>query len=212
MRWAIVGSETRNACAISAVVRPPSSLQRQGRPGLGSQYGVTRDEYQPQQIIADFIIGFRFDRPPIVPWIHIKLVHQRVLAVPHALVSQVVEGTTFGSCHEPGTRIVGDPGPGPLFERRDESILGKLLGEAYIAHQAGQACDEPRGLDSPYDVYGARDIRGFHNHGCHHVDAGSASQGHRAGAPPGPSARASDSCRNLRRRRRGESRSLPRPS
>jgi hypothetical protein len=139
---------------------------------------MRRDEHQPQQIIADFIIGFRFDRSPILPCTHLKLVHQRVFAVPHPRVSQVVEGTAFGSGREPGAWIVGNSAPGPVFERRDEGILSKLLGEPNIAYQAGKTCNEPRRLDSPDDVYGAGDIRGFHDHGCHHVDAGSASQGH----------------------------------
>ena len=60
----MVASDCRNARAISAVVSPPSELERQRRARLGGQQRMAGDEDQPQQIIADLVIGLRFQVLP----------------------------------------------------------------------------------------------------------------------------------------------------
>ena len=53
----MVGSGTRNARAISSVVRPPSRPEREGHPRLEGEHGVTCDEHQAQEVIADLVVG-----------------------------------------------------------------------------------------------------------------------------------------------------------
>ena len=56
MRCAMVGSGTRKARAISSVVSPPSKPQRERDARLRRQHGMTGDEDQPQQIVADLVV------------------------------------------------------------------------------------------------------------------------------------------------------------
>ena len=55
--------------------------------------------------------------------------------------------------------LCGMPESGPLLERGDEGVLGQLLGEADVAHDAGEAGDERGGLDAPDGVDGAINLR-----------------------------------------------------
>ena len=52
-RWAIVGSGTRNARAISAVVRPGKRAQRQRDLGIARQRRVTAREDEAQAVVVD---------------------------------------------------------------------------------------------------------------------------------------------------------------
>ena len=71
----------------------------------------------------------------------------------------------LGGGHEPGARVVRDARLGPLLERGDERLLGEILGEPDVAHQAGDARDQPRGLDPPDGLDGARDVATRHGRG-----------------------------------------------
>src|SRR5581483_7381268 len=51
--------------------------------------------------------------------------------------------------HEPRGRIVGYPILGPLFQRRDEGLLGDVLGLADVARDTGQRRDKSGGLHPP---------------------------------------------------------------
>ena len=53
IRWAIVGSGTRNARAISSVVSPPSSRSVSATRASRGQHGMAGDEHQAQQVVAD---------------------------------------------------------------------------------------------------------------------------------------------------------------
>jgi uncharacterized protein YndB with AHSA1/START domain len=59
------------------------------------------------------------------------------------------QGAGPGSGHQPGRWLVGDVVAMPVLERGDQRILRQLLGQAHIAHHAGQRADDPGGLDVP---------------------------------------------------------------
>jgi hypothetical protein len=68
--------------------------------------------------------------------------------------------------HAPG--LSGTP-DSPLLERRDESILGELLGEADVAHDARESGDEPRRLDPPDCFDRAMCVGSRHGYRSHHL-------------------------------------------
>ncbi len=74
--------------------------------------------------------------------------------------------------------LVGDARLRPLLERGDQGVLRQLLGQADVAHHAGQAGDEPGRLDAPDRLDGAMGIGSRHGHRSHHHrSAGATLQG-----------------------------------
>ena len=102
------------------------------------------DEHQPEEIVADVVI----DR-------HVTLGHGEILldleiAPDHVVLlrqerlpTHEVDRPPPADGHEPGARVVRDTLRGPLLERRDERVLGEILGEAHVADDASQPGDEP---------------------------------------------------------------------
>ena len=72
-----------------------------------------------------------------------------VLALEPLSPAQEVDGAVFRRGHEPGARVVRDARLGPLLERRDERVLGELLGKTDVAHDPRETGDEPGRLDPP---------------------------------------------------------------
>ena len=70
------------------------------------------------------------------------------LALEHLAAAEAVDRAVLGGGHEPGARVVRDARLGPLLERRDQRVLGEVLGEADVAHD-GQPGDQPGRLDPP---------------------------------------------------------------
>ena len=54
--------------------------------------------------------------------------------------------------------LSGTPSSRPLLQRRHERLLREVLGDADVAHEPGEAPDEPGGLDPPDGVDRARDV------------------------------------------------------
>src|SRR5688500_870775 len=83
--------------------------------------------------------------------LHLRLARDfRVLGVEHLVATEVIEGAMLRSCHQPCRRIARDSRRGPLFQGRDESILREVFGEANVADNARETCDQLCGLDAPY--------------------------------------------------------------
>ena len=141
MRWAIVGSGTRNARAISSVVSPPSrrsvSATRASVDSTGWQaVNISRSRSSPTSSSS----AASRSRPRTSPaalsssWPSSSCF--RVQRLPSA---QLIDGAVLGGGHQPRAGIVRDAGCRPLLERGDERILGQLLGQADVAHDARQA-------------------------------------------------------------------------
>ena len=151
MRWAMVGSGTRKARAISSVVRPPSSRSVSATRASVGQHRVAGDEDQAQQVVAD-----RRRRAP-------RRGRRRGSAArsssrPSSCVLALRAARCGGAgrwrgawpsaiSQAPG--LSGTPDSRPLLERGDQRVLRQLLGQADVAHQPGEAGDEPARLDPP---------------------------------------------------------------
>ena len=72
-----------------------------------------------------------------------------VLALVQRATSQHVDRASLRRSHQPSGRVVGHARLGPVFERGDERVLREFFREPYVAHDAREAGDEFRRLDSP---------------------------------------------------------------
>ena len=137
-RWSASG--TRNARAISSVVRPPSRRSVSATRASGDSTGwqavkIRRSRSSPTSSSSASRSGSPLGpggsraraRAP-------RLLRQSCGAAPHQ-----VDRAVLGGGHQPGARVVRDAGLRPLLERRDERVLGELLGQADVAHDARRA-------------------------------------------------------------------------
>ena len=71
-----------------------------------------------------------------------------MFAFKELVASKEIDGAVFRGGHQPSARIVRNTGLRPALQSDDQSVLGELLGQAYIADNACETCDEPGRLDS----------------------------------------------------------------
>jgi hypothetical protein len=163
MRCATVGSGTRNARAISAVLRPPQQPQGERHPRLGRQDRMAGNEHQPQQVVADVIVEGRVE----IRHGHLRdlqLVAELFLFAFETLPApQEIDRAALPCGHDTGARIIRDARLRPLLERGEQRILCEILGLSDVAYESGQARDEPGRLDPPDRLDGA--IRVGSRHG-----------------------------------------------
>ena len=144
MRWAMVGSGTRNARAISLGGEPAEQAQRERDARLGGQHRVAGGEDQPQEVVADVVVhgGVEVRRERRPPGLQVAG-ELLVLALQPRAAAQLVDGAVLGRGHQPGARVARDAFRGPLLERRDQRVVRQVLGQSKVAHHARQAGDEP---------------------------------------------------------------------
>ena len=65
------------------------------------------------------------------------------------VAAEKIDGSMLRGGHEPGAGIFRDARFGPLIERRNEGLLREVLGDADVAHHAGETGDQLRLLDPP---------------------------------------------------------------
>ena len=92
-----------------------------------------------------------------------------MFAFEQPVAAEVVDRAMLGGSHEPRPRPFRDAGPRPLLERCYERLLRKLLGNADIAHHAGEAGDELCLLDAKDRIYGAVGVGSRHGYRLTHL-------------------------------------------
>ena len=121
--------------------------QRQRDPGLGGEHRVTAGEDEPQQVVGDVV---DLERALVAGECDLELAHELLLlALERGGPPQRVDRAVLGGGHEPGARVVRDARLRPRLQRGDQRVLREVLGEADVADDAGQARDQPGGLDPP---------------------------------------------------------------
>ena len=143
IRCAIVASGTRNALAISAVVRPPTarSVSAIADDGVsaGWQHMNSRTSVSSSCEVVD-LIGRGRDL-----LVRRRLHHHDVLA-PAAgqLRAQVVGHAPGGDLDQPAARVVGDAVARPLLRRREQRLLHRVLGGGEVAEAADHRAEHLR--------------------------------------------------------------------
>ena len=137
-RWAIVGSGTRNARAISAVVRPPSvrsvSATCASVASAGwQQVKISSSRSSGNVVVVHLVLhGLGHLEQP-------RLLRQRPVAA-----DAVDRAVARRSSIEPRARVVRHAVARPALRRDRERLLRGLLGEVEVAEEADQ-----RGEDAP---------------------------------------------------------------
>src|SRR5678816_1346613 len=130
-------------------------------PILAREDRMARDEYEPQQIVADVVIERFIELGHDRLLFRFELGHQLLmLAVVQCVLSELIDGASLGGGHEPRSGVVRNARLGPTFERRDQRVLCEILGHSDVAHHARQRGDQLRRFHAPHRIDGALDVAG----------------------------------------------------
>ena len=156
-----LGHEERARDLFSGQTAEQAERKRHAR--LGGEHRMAGDEDQPQQVVAHVIVE-RASRSGTALLLRASSSWPSscVLPLVQRAAAEKVDGAMLRGGHEPGARIVRDARLRPPLERRDERVLRQILGRADVAHDPGEARDQPGGLDSPDRVDGAMCIGNRH--------------------------------------------------
>ena len=111
------------------------------------------DEHEAQQVVADGVVDGGVELRGRRVATGLELVTELfVLTVEHLAPAQLVDRPMLRGGHEPRPRIVRDARPGPALERHDERVLRQVLGQADVAGDTREPCDQPGGLDAPHGI------------------------------------------------------------
>ena len=157
---ALLDGRLRHEEGARDLLRGQSAEQAKRERGarLGREDRVAGDEDEAEQIVADMIVERRVEigRPLLLD---LELVAELgVLAMGERVAAEEIDRPMLGGGHEPGTGLLGNSRLGPLLERRDQRVLGKLLGDADVAHHAREPGDELGLLDPEHRLDGAMRI------------------------------------------------------
>ena len=187
MRWAIVGSGTRKARAISSVVRPPSRRSVSATRASAESTGWQAVKIEAQEVVADLVVERGIEIRRSSPSLSLELAGDLlVLALEHRLRRSMVDRAMLGGGHEPGARVVRDARLRPLLERGDQRILCQVLREPDVAHDPREAGDESRRLDPPDRVDRAMGVGSRHDNRSDHLRSAKASRATSPLSPRGP--------------------------
>ena len=107
------------------------------------------DEHQPQHVVAA-------GRRPVVR-VEVASGSCVLLAREASGAADVVDRAALGDRGQPGAGVVRYAGRRPLFQGRDQRVLGQFLGQADVAHHPQEPGDDARGLLLPDGGDRARD-------------------------------------------------------
>ena len=136
----MVGSGTRNAHPISAVVSPARVAERESDPGLQSQRRMTASEDQPQPVVWDIAVlagGCQIARA-----VGMATRQQRSRLVQlgrlGGAAAQPVQGAVAGDGCQPRTRPLRYAIARPALHRLCKRILGTVLGDIPVTGHPDQ--------------------------------------------------------------------------
>ena len=132
IRCAIVASGTRNARAISVVVRPPTARSVSAIADAGVSAGWQRHEQQVERVVAlGRAVGVGGERDLLV---RRDQADDQLLAMAAGGVGpHLVGDAAGGDVDQPGARVFGHPLARPLRRGRDERLLHRVLARREVA-------------------------------------------------------------------------------
>lgn len=147
----------------------PKEAQSEGRAHFGGKYRMAGDEDQPEKIVPDMVVRTLFDLAHgLLLFLFDVPADLAMLPIQHCVAAKEVDGAMLRGSHQPGPRIVGDPGLRPPLERGDEGVLREVLGDADVPHDARQRGNELRGFNTPYGVDRSVDVGSHDGYRSHH--------------------------------------------
>ncbi len=142
---------------------------------LGRKHRMTGREDQAKEVVSDVIIECSFEIRHGHLLTGLEFASElTMLKLEQFAAAQAIDSAMLRGGHQPGARIVGDAGGGPLLKSGDKSILREFFGEPDVAHDAREAGDDPGGLDPPDRFDGAMCVGSRHGYRSHHVRSGGA--------------------------------------
>ena len=162
---------------------PAEQAKGERDPRLGREHRMAGDEDEAEEVVADVIVDARRrDRAREASCCDFQLVAELpFLAFVHRATAQLIDRAVLRGGHQPGARLVGHTRLRPTLQRRDQGVLRQVLGHSHVAHEPGEAGDEPRRLDSPDRLDGAVGVGS--RHGYQSGPAAPSKQGDRANRP-----------------------------
>ncbi len=158
MRCASVAGVTRNARAISSVVRPQISRSVSATCPSGARAGMATSEDQTEAIILDLLVIFTEGsvadaRLDVGNNISLHSIEARAPA-------HDVDGFEACGGNQPGARIVWNTSPRPRLQRGGERLMHGLFGEVQISQEAHERRQNPARFRSVESVNGRADVFG----------------------------------------------------
>jgi hypothetical protein len=146
-RWAIVGSETRYARAISPS-QPVHEPQGQRDPRLRRERRMAGHEDQPENIVSHGIVPVRRRLGLLLERLD-RTSDLLMLALLHLPAPEEVDGAAPGGGHEPRAGLLGEARRRPLLERGHQRVLRQVLRDPDVADDARESADDLGGFDPP---------------------------------------------------------------
>ena len=111
---------------------------------------MTRDKYEAQQIVADFIVNRGVEILHGHLLLALKIANNLlVLALEECVPAEMVDSTMLGGSHQPGAGVIRDARLRPLLKGSNESVLREFLGKADIADDSRESRDDAGRLNPP---------------------------------------------------------------
>ena len=130
--------------------QPAEEPERQGDPRLARQDRMAGREHEAEQVVAHVVVPGRLEGGHRHRLLDREVTSELlVLSVEHRPPSEEVDGPMLGRGHQPRAWVARDPGLRPLLERRDQRVLGELLGDPHVTDDPRKPGDEPGGFDAP---------------------------------------------------------------
>ncbi len=177
MRWAMVASGTRNAAAISRVVRPPTARSVRGIAAAGVRVG-----WQQRNIR---ISVSSLARHRLLGCGQRQRRREHLTAATGLVAAVLVDHPALGHADQPAEGVVGPALLGPLGRCRQQRLLGGVLGFGEVAVPADHHTED-LGRELAQQVLGAGS--GAHTSGSGALSTSRTSMGCWIGTPSGPGA------------------------
>ena len=187
IRCAIVASGTRNAFAISAVVRPPTARSVSAIADGRGERGVTAHEEQVERVVVLHRGLVRGEGELLLG--RDQADHQRLALTAGGVRADLVGEPPRRDLDQPRSRMIGEPLLRPLQRGRDERLLDRVLRRREVAELADHRAEHLRRELAQQPLHLERGGRSHHRESSlGALITWRTSIGMFSGLPPGPGA------------------------